>query len=387
MSFWMRFILVIGALSLWPMDEPQLLSDPVYWIVAGLVLAGVCSEPMWVNTYLLYNGLTAFGCLFLLYQPSLFGWIVPMLLLVMPLVIAPIARVHFCLSLLYFVLTSVFTYSNGAEFLIISVVTAIAVTFGLAYSRLVMQVELQEDLLDDFAYEQRVLKQQLLQEEDTAKQEERTRIARNVHDSVGHQLTALMMQLQMAELNDSHDKTYISDAKQTARLALEEMRNAVKALEKEEVRGVAMILRLIRKLETESQVQVAFTTEAGALSTLLTDEQNTTLYRFIQEGLTNAMRHAYAKQIRVHLTVIGTHTYMASVENDALPTTFREGFGLSQLRNRFEHLDGRFSAGFGFKDNTFVLKGTFPLQEGGSYENDLSSRGSTNRATRFKDDD
>ncbi|WP_353626296.1 histidine kinase, partial [Bacillus sp. JCM 19041] len=139
----------------------------------------------------------------------------------------------------YFALTIVFTYTNGAEIFLVGVVTATAITFGFAFSRLVMQVEQQENRLDDFAYEHRILKQQLLQEEDTAKQEERTRIARNVHDSVGHQLTALMMQLQMAELNDSHDKTYISDAKQTARLALEEMRNAVKALEKEEVRGVA----------------------------------------------------------------------------------------------------------------------------------------------------
>ncbi|WP_054710380.1 hypothetical protein [Bacillus sp. JCM 19041] len=119
----------------------------------------------------------------------------------------------------------------------------------------------------------------------------------------------------------------------------------------------------------------------------MTDEQNTTLYRFIQEGLTNAMRHAYAKQISVHLTVIGTHTYMASVENDALPTTYKEGFGLSQLRNRFEHLDGHFSAGFGFKDNTFVLKGTFPIRKGGVYENDLSSGRPINRAARPKDDD
>ncbi|WP_156321187.1 hypothetical protein, partial [Bacillus sp. JCM 19041] len=89
MSFWVRIILVIAALALWPAEEPQLLSNPVYWIVAGLVLAGVCSEPMWVNTYLLYNGLTALACMCLVFQPSLFGWIVPMLLLVMPLVIAP----------------------------------------------------------------------------------------------------------------------------------------------------------------------------------------------------------------------------------------------------------------------------------------------------------
>ncbi|TES47698.1 MULTISPECIES: sensor histidine kinase [Bacillaceae] len=356
MNGWLPICLIICANAVVVFLDPLLLTSPLFWILFGLMVGGVCSEPLWSNGVYLYL-LLAFVTMILF--PGEQTWLIVLLLVCLPYFSEVVAKRYsfaFGAILLCSILFSAGTLSMG--------MMALFLSFLILYCTVYLTKQRQrnnenQEQMNTLLYEKRLLKRQLVEEEDTVKQAERTRIARDVHDSVGHQLTALGMQLQMAELQNETENPYLSEAKQTARQALDEMRKAVRALEIEEIRGVAMILRLIRKLEAESHVHVRLTTEAGALSQGLTNEQSMALYRFVQEGLTNAMRHSYAKQVNVTLSVYADYMYVAILENEAEQKKFHEGFGLTQLRNRFEELDGQFYAHF--NEATFYMKGVFPI--------------------------
>ncbi|TYS57364.1 sensor histidine kinase [Sutcliffiella horikoshii] len=211
--------------------------------------------------------------------------------------------------------------------------------------------------------EYRVLKRQVLENEEVARVEERNRIARDIHDSVGHQLTALMMQLAVAEQAAGEEKvaSIVKQSKQLARESLDGMRKAVKALQGEEEQGISSVIHLIRKLEAESQMRVQLTTKTGVLSQPLSNEQNIVLYRFVQEGLTNAMRHGSSKEISVTLEIIGEHSFQVKVENKVEVTSpVEEGFGLQNMRKRMEGLNGRMEREV--TEGYFTVKGIFPLK-------------------------
>ncbi|MEW4309359.1 sensor histidine kinase [Rossellomorea marisflavi] len=226
-----------------------------------------------------------------------------------------------------------------------------------------------EDRLE--SKEQRVLYEQLLGEyrilkrlqfvtEQHSKAEERTRIARDIHDSVGHNLTALLMQIEMLSIQNG--KEGYSDLKRLAQDSLEETREAVRTLKDGELSGVQSVLQLVRKLESESYIQIQLTTRQGVLSSTFTNEQNVALYRSIQEGVTNAMRHAHVREIQVLLgkTAQG-HLSLIMINNVKDPVPVKPGFGLTNMRERIEALGGRLE--IQQTDRAFTLNISFPIKE------------------------
>src|SRR5699024_2771175 len=110
-----------------------------------------------------------------------------------------------------------------------------------------------------------------------AKAEERTRIAREIHDSVGHRLTALMMKVEMLYLETEQEK--LVELKDLANESLEETRAAVKTLESTETHGLEAIVQLIRKLEAERQLLIQVTSKEGVLYVTHSYIQRVNLYR------------------------------------------------------------------------------------------------------------
>lgn len=359
---WVRYAVTFLVVMLLTAEQPPLLHDPVFWGVTGVLLLGVTSEPIWRRPFWLYFLLTAVVCAFATYaEPMLIVWLLPLSFIFFysrneQASGRGIAALGLISSLGVVVSHDVWTMR-----LFVCAYLIFTVWCLFHYYRSQRLLREKDRGIDELTYEYKKLKRQLSLEEEALKQAERVRIARNVHDSVGHRLTGLIMQLQMLEMQADHDASQIAQAKETARSALQDMRQAVQSLESDEKKGVQMIIQLIRKLEAETHVRVSFTTKSGALSVPLTDEQSVALYRFVQEGLTNAMRHAYARKAAVTFEVAGGQTYIVTMTN---PVQERiqvvEGFGLTQLRQRFEHLGGTFCARCSAR--TFRVEGTFPLK-------------------------
>lgn len=241
--------------------------------------------------------------------------------------------------------------------LLSAVVFAALAFFRKSY---IIEDELQERnevLLSEY----RKMKRRLLTDEKAARQEERTQIARDIHDSVGHKLTALLMQLEVFRMKaDGETAEGLGDLKALAKESLEETRNAVKTLKHDEAGGVTAIIGLIRKLEAESFLRIQFSVKHGALSAPLGNEQMVIVYRAVQEALTNVMRHSQAREADIVFEAPGAIIFRFTISNKTAGTVpYSEGFGLSSMRERIEQAGGDFKAGP--ESGLFVVKGSLPL--------------------------
>lgn len=193
-------------------------------------------------------------------------------------------------------------------------------------------------------------------------------VARRLHDSVGHRLTSLLMQLETQRLEaerlgerGEESRQRAEELKRLAQQSLDETRAAVTALSEDELMGMPALLRLITNLEVESAMQVEFTLGSGALNVDLEQAPAIALYRAVQEALTNAMRHGAARRARVKVEVPGGSLVRFEVENDLRPgvTSFEPGFGLTAMRERVEAAGGELEVMAG--TSTFLVRGSFPV--------------------------
>lgn len=181
--------------------------------------------------------------------------------------------------------------------------------------------------------------------------EERNRIAREIHDAVGHHLTVVNVQLEAAGKLLARDPgraaEAVARAKSSASEALSEARRAVRALKPPSMEGRAG-LRALDDLVREfhgSGVAVSF--EVSGERRPLPPEVEFILYRALQEGLTNALRHSGADRVEVRLDLCGEAVRL-SVRDDGRGTSEGAsggGFGLEGLRERVAEAGGRISAG------------------------------------------
>ncbi|MBM7543095.1 sensor histidine kinase [Amphibacillus cookii] len=216
---------------------------------------------------------------------------------------------------------------------------------------------------DQIYNEYRQLKRQVFNNAKVARQEERNQIAREIHDSVGHRLTALLMQLEVARLhaNENKEKQKMVQLKGLAQASLDETREAVKALKSEDIVGLSAIIQLIRQLESESHIRVSFTLQPGVLSLVLSNKQSVVVYRAVQEALTNMMRHSGAREAFVEFSIVAERYFRFQISHQhQKKMEIKEGFGLHAMRERLEQLQG--SLTIAQADNTFRLTGLFPLE-------------------------
>ncbi|ADU28980.1 sensor histidine kinase [Evansella cellulosilytica] len=236
------------------------------------------------------------------------------------------------------------------------------VTIGLtAYKMTLTNEEVLQEKNEALLSEYRRLKRRIASDEKDARQEERAEIAREIHDSVGHRLTALLMQLEVFRMQaQSEEKEKIQELKLLAKESLEETRNAVKTLKHEDVGGLTAIINLIRRLEAESFIKVNFSIRHGALSVPLRNEQAVAVYRAVQEALTNMMRHSRSRHVDIVFEAPAGSVFRFEVSNPTTEKTeLHEGFGLTSMRERIEQAGGNLEINV-YKD-VFLVRGTFPL--------------------------
>jgi signal transduction histidine kinase len=179
--------------------------------------------------------------------------------------------------------------------------------------------------------------------------EERTRIARDIHDTLAQGFTGIVIQLEVAEdaLADDPEaaRAHLLRARSLARESLAEARRSVWALRPEILEQpdlVSSIASLVSDVTRESPLSIEFTNH-GTPRPLLYEMEND-LLRLCQEALTNALRHARAANLRVALTFDPQHVQLC-VEDDGQgfdPSLqpHSRGFGLQGMQERVERWGG-----------------------------------------------
>ncbi len=207
-----------------------------------------------------------------------------------------------------------------------------------------------------------VLAHYATQVEQLATMQERNRLAREIHDTLGHYLTALSVQLEAARALLSKQpaavEPIITKAQTLARDGLSEVRRSVAALRATPIENKPLPDAL-RELVTEAQasgLDVAYRVEGNASAVSAAIEM--TLYRAVQEGLTNIRKHANATCAEVWLLYQPDQVLVRVQDNGSQPSKANDaGFGLIGLRERAQLLRGHVKTSW---QNGFMLEVSVP---------------------------
>ncbi|WP_274366064.1 sensor histidine kinase [Paenibacillus thermotolerans] len=195
---------------------------------------------------------------------------------------------------------------------------------------------------------------------------ERNKIAREIHDTVGHTMTALIVQLQAARMLQQHDikqaEDTLSRCEELARSALQEVRLSVRALRDEGgnyLTFVDTLRKLMKEFSDMTGMQTSLQVE-GDFTRISTSLQPT-IFRLIQESLTNAKRHGNASEAVVTLHASESQIEIAIMDNGQGAAEVVPGFGLMNMRERVQEHSGsiQFESA---KGNGFRVQITFPTQ-------------------------
>ena len=182
-----------------------------------------------------------------------------------------------------------------------------------------------------------------------ARAEERTRIAREIHDTLAQSLTAIALQLEgavrAADANPERAKARVGRALEVARAGLEEARRSVLNLRAAPGAGTPLpeaLAALGRAVTAETGVRVHVRTAGGRPVPQPVEPE---LFRIAQEALTNVRRHANATEVAVTLSSTSRGIRL-SIHDDGRGFTPRAvpagRLGLVGMRERAELLGGRF---------------------------------------------
>lgn len=195
------------------------------------------------------------------------------------------------------------------------------------------------------------------QAEELAMTQERNRLAREIHDSLGHTLTIVNVQIEAAKVVMSSEPERALDAlnkaQELARKGLTQVRESVASLRESPVSN-RPLSEAIRPLVQEAQ-STGIVTEFKVVGKPQTLENKVALalYRAAQEGLTNVCKHARASRVDVLLDFQPSQVRLEVKDNGVGATETTGGFGLLGIRERMQLLGGeleiRTGAGKGFR--------------------------------------
>ena len=193
------------------------------------------------------------------------------------------------------------------------------------------------------------LRHYALRVEDQATLQERNRIAREIHDGLGHTLVAQTIQMNNALLfwKSDADKAlaFLKQAKQLGSDALLEIRKSVSVLRSNPLQGRSLETAINTLLQNFEHMTGIIVSNTIHLPMPLSSDVNTTPYRIVQESLTNIYKHAQAKQVSVGLHQQAGLIYLSIDDNGTgfNPAQNTTGFGLQGMRERAIALGGQFT--------------------------------------------
>ena len=176
--------------------------------------------------------------------------------------------------------------------------------------------------------------------------QERVRLARDIHDTLGHMLSALIRQMDACQMLAPVDPQAAAEVLgtlcETARNGLQEVRQSVGRLRAPEAAasvGRAHWFKLIEAFIETTGVEVRIELEEDFSD--LREEVDIVVYRVIQESLTNAYRHGHATLMGVYVWWEDGSLNILVSDNGHGAATLKEGFGMQGIRERVRELGGR----------------------------------------------
>lgn len=206
--------------------------------------------------------------------------------------------------------------------------------------------------------------------EKIAEGKERKRLAREIHDTLGHALTGIAAGVDaciaMIDINPEATKKQLMVISKVVRQGIVDVRNSLNklrpgALEQHGFKGA--IENMIEEFTSVSDLTISLDYRLDKVDFENTKED--ILFRVIQESVTNAVRHGDATHIDISLYIEDNSLYLKIQDNGQGCEEIHYGFGLKQMKERLGMINGKVAYD---GHHGFLTIVTIPLQEGELYD-------------------
>jgi len=242
-------------------------------------------------------------------------------------------------------------YSTWGEALMNGGFITPAIFFVVLFTQLRLDEQNARIKAEELAHQLEVANHQLAeyasQAEELAATQERNRLAREIHDNLGHYLTIVNVQIEAAKVTCESDPPRALDAldkaQELARKGLSSVRESVATLRVSPVEN-RPFKDVVAELVEESKAS-GISTDFKIIGKIKPVESKSALalYRVVQEGLTNVRKHANASRVDVELDFSQANSIRLTLRDDGVGAADTSGgFGLIGLRERVQLLGGEF---------------------------------------------
>ena len=224
-----------------------------------------------------------------------------------------------------------------------------AIFFVAAFSQFRLNEQKAREKAEELAKQLEAANRQLAeyasQAEELAATQERNRLAREIHDNLGHYLTIINVQIEAAKVTlDSDSKRALDSlnkAQELTKKGLASVRESISALRVSPVENRPLQEAISALVDETQMIGVTAKFDVLGKPRCVDEKVALALYRAAQEGLTNVRKHAHASQVNVMLDFTQADRFRLTVRDDGAGAAYTGGgFGLIGIRERLHLLSG-----------------------------------------------
>jgi signal transduction histidine kinase len=256
--------------------------------------------------------------------------------------------IHFLLSFLVAVLTiqsKTSDWGSILSFLIIQLLAYWGIT-GMLYNLKTLEIEKEEvkQLNEKLKLANLKLQEYAIEVEEVTISKERTKVAQELHDSLGHSLMALAMHLEFAKkictTKPLKVEEVLAQSEKISKASINDLRKAVTLLNAElEITDFnTSIEKLINNFYLVSNIKITYKTNKSIedLSPII----KTSIYKTIRESITNGLKHGNATEINIKIKVTSENLELVITDNGLGCNNIIKSNGLNGIENRINSIGG-----------------------------------------------
>lgn len=202
-----------------------------------------------------------------------------------------------------------------------------------------------EKLAAELSEANRHLSEYAGQVKDLTLSQERNRLAREIHDGLGHYLTTINMQIKAALAimkKDQSQATYLlENAQQLTSEALVDIRNSVASLREDNIGALSLTDRIISLARASESTDRKLNVEICGISRPISPQVDVTLFRTVQEAINNANKHSKSSIVNIVIDFSKSDKINLSIQDNGIGSdSFEGGFGLLGMKERVRLIQG-----------------------------------------------
>ncbi|MBO5093204.1 MAG: sensor histidine kinase [Lachnospiraceae bacterium] len=199
---------------------------------------------------------------------------------------------------------------------------------------------------------------------------ERNRLAREIHDTLGHTLTGISVGIDACiatvEVSPKEAKAHLERISEVARNGLLDIRRSVNELKPDSLERLNLetaILKMITDMKSVTDMEIYFDCKIRKLK--FDEDEESAIYRVIQESVTNALRHGKASLVRITMEKEENMVLLTIKDNGIGCAEIKSGFGTKHIMERIGMLNGTVE----FRsENGFSVIARIPIRWGEEYD-------------------